>query len=362
MDIDDEIDATQLSKNSQAAQEFSPAPEMDVENVLAVRHFADFSYASSIHNNMQPRFIYQGKQWESYPFRLVDSKDADPHTGVVFQRGQKIIVAFHGSDQLYDWIQDFKFSQKSAKSINLDGMVHTGFSQILESVISNENEVSLPIALSNAYQNGKAWPYEYIFTGHSLGGALATLSAGCLTKNAMFPELITQKNQVKVVNFSSPNIGDFALIEEIENKISKHNILCFANEGDIVTYSPPPISGYSRAGIWIDVGILENIYGITHSYIENFSIHRVRLRDVLTVVGAVAIKDVANWIYQNIYGSTPASIVLSYTLAMHSMPSKVIVRKKFLEVNNLARRIECYEDLPRVIEKEATMSFIRGIF
>jgi hypothetical protein len=75
-------------------------------------------------------------------------------------------------------------------------------------------------------------PTKMIFTGHSLGAALATLAA------TVWPT-------GRLVTLGSPRVGD----ADFAATLSAANIVRFVNCCDVVTELPPPIGGYVHVGV-----------------------------------------------------------------------------------------------------------------
>lgn len=74
-------------------------------------------------------------------------------------------------------------------------------------------------------------PGRWLFTGHSLGAALATLAA-------------SRKRPARLVTFGSPRVGDPTFVETLsEVEVARYVDCC-----DIVTHLPPPAlpSGYAH--------------------------------------------------------------------------------------------------------------------
>jgi hypothetical protein len=134
------------------------------------------------------------------------------------------VVAFRGTDKddptdLCDDI-DVKLAQwgKGAR-------VHSGFADALAEVLTE---------LEPAVQAAQG---RMLFTGHSLGAALATLLASLRTPDALY-------------TFGSPMVGDAAFVASLAGVEHHRYVDCC----DLVTRVPPPILGYQHHGaaIYID--------------------------------------------------------------------------------------------------------------
>ncbi|MHA6529398.1 lipase family protein [Paenibacillus sp. BAC0078] len=142
--------------------------------------------------------------------------------GFILESPQEIIVAFRGSSSMPNWISNANASQKQFKYIKEDCLTHRGFTGIYSS--ARNGILSLLDSLS---------PDKTLYiTGHSLGGALATLCAVDIAANSSFtaPRLYT---------FASPRVGDPAFAKACAKYVQTSYRI--ANPFDIVTHAPPSI-------------------------------------------------------------------------------------------------------------------------
>lgn len=147
---------------------------------------------------------------------------------------QFIIVAFRGTepDNIKDWktvLKFFKYSVTLPNS-NLTFPVHRGFwhaldlawGEVMEHIRTFRNQEQ-PIWL----------------TGHSLGGALATLTAFRLTQEGLpFQGLYT---------FGQPPVGSCNFSQRF-NKAHGKKVFRFVNKNDFVTFIPPILLRYAHIG------------------------------------------------------------------------------------------------------------------
>jgi hypothetical protein len=132
---------------------------------------------------------------------------------VATRAGQLTIVAFRGTEpnKIEDFIADLR-----ARPVVWPGggRVHAGFLAAYQAV-----HAPLQAALDQLPSTGRL-----IFTGHSLGAAVATLAAAEF--RARQPELVT---------FGSPRVGDAGFAELLQGLPVQRVVNC----GDIVTRVPP---------------------------------------------------------------------------------------------------------------------------
>ena len=109
---------------------------------------------------------------------------------------ESIYIVYRGSESFENWLSDldailteYPYCDKC--------QVHEGFyyaeQQVIKSVITNTKE------LISQYPT-----YKVVVTGHSLGAALATLTAVDFLKNGISP--------VSLINFGSPRVGKLLII------------------------------------------------------------------------------------------------------------------------------------------------------
>lgn len=135
--------------------------------------------------------------------------------------GKSIItIAFHGTECYKDLITDANALKRNANIIGLKGYAHGGFlNRYLESreslhgIINDRlNEPDLKVS-----------DVEFRVTGHSLGGALATLCAADL-------KIKLDNAQVDLVTFSSPRVLDSAGAEMLNNMLDTNIRIWRAND------------------------------------------------------------------------------------------------------------------------------------
>ena len=117
-----------------------------------------------------------------------------------------VVVAFRGTDDLQTWF-DFNLDLAST-DWPTGGKVHSGFKEAFDH-IWGDIEVALPDGV------------PVVYTGHSLGGALATLAA-------------SHRSPLRTYTFGSPRVGDGDFARTIE----RDAFFRVVNNQDIVTQVP----------------------------------------------------------------------------------------------------------------------------
>lgn len=182
-------------------------------------------------------------------FKYFDSHDRDTQA-FMFKTDQFIVLAFRGSQELKDWRTNFstrlkQFSIKTTmEPLEEDwtpprGQVHRGFQAAWNSV---EDQVLQQIEKWNV---GRSAQMPLLLTGHSLGGALATVSAASLIKRKF--------NIQGVYTFGQPRVGDWIFATEISSLL-KGKVFRFVNNNDIVPHIPPPYLPWNPFRLYVHLG------------------------------------------------------------------------------------------------------------
>lgn len=153
--------------------------------------------------------------------------------GFVTSNGQMTVIAFRGSTEWIDWVADFSFREIDGRSVDLGGKIHAGFAKALEGVWPQILQAVSAVGGTNQ----PLW-----VTGHSLGGALATLSAVRLAKLGY--------DLAPLYTFAAPREGNEDHAAEIKDWLKgKH--FRIVNSEDLVARVPPTREGAADFGVII---------------------------------------------------------------------------------------------------------------
>ncbi|MFD2878981.1 lipase family protein [Paenibacillus rhizoplanae] len=143
--------------------------------------------------------------------------------GFILESPQEIVIAWRGSISTNDWLSNMNAAQKKFKYIQEPCMTHRGFTDIYASA----RDAILSVL-------GTLSPEKTLYvTGHSLGGALATLCALDVAANSAFtaPRLYT---------YGSPRVGDPDFCQGLQPVCAQQLPLC-QSFFDVTTYVPPTV-------------------------------------------------------------------------------------------------------------------------
>ena len=216
--------------------------------------------------------------------------------GIIARRGKSILIIFQGSNGLADWADNFKFWKENEKyrkgslltlagdivGENISVKVHDGF--------HDQARLAYPCiktAVDAYMQEIPMEEWDIIVTGHSLGGAVSTMTAFFLTRD--FPEI---RPAVTLVPHASPRVGNKTFVTSMNANVGR--IVRTVFETDIVTRVPMEILGFRHVGIeltlkkrnrrWYDRILhpwTENVGSMRDHYPQNY-------RDAIAKLGVLS--------------------------------------------------------------------------
>jgi len=194
------------------------AKKLSLLNALLLLKAADLAYneLSQIQKNIAEDFGL-------LKYKLFDSHDTQ---AFISANDKIIVVAFRGTTSINDWVTDLKV--KLVRSAV--GCIHCGFNEALDWIWGD---------LKKSILDFRDKEQSIWITGHSLGGALATLTVDRLTEDS-----------VKVnglYTFGQPKVGDKLFCYNFDYKM-KGCAFRFVHDEDGVPKVPTFIQGYQHIG------------------------------------------------------------------------------------------------------------------
>jgi predicted lipase len=172
-------------------------------------------------------------------------------------------VIFRGSDSNTDWITNFNFGQEQiypyeGKSSS-GAEIHKGFAAAYFSVRTE---------IFGYFQRSSL--QQVIVTGHSLGGALATLGAVDLQYN------FTGQFAIALYTFGAPRVGNIGFRESFNRRVLDSSRFVYGM--DLVSALPRPWQGYRH---------VEKEYRLGPRWSWNFLSQRFRDHEIINYILAL---------------------------------------------------------------------------
>mmetsp|Transcript_25554 Transcript_25554/g.51161 ORF Transcript_25554/g.51161 Transcript_25554/m.51161 type:complete len:354 (-) Transcript_25554:83-1144(-) len=209
-----------------------------------------------------PTEVYLNRTYLGYsegftPTNIITDKDSDTAGYIGYMKKQSsIYIVMRGSVSFQNWIDDFDARQVPYNNTNcLDCYVHEGFSyawnQVAHSVIPEVVEL-----------RRKFPTYSIIVTGHSLGGALASLCALSLQELFNAESAVTNKfslravqklhviPKVRLFTFGAPRFSNEALAAYATKLLSDRSRV--THYKDMAPHCPPYLQYMHIAGEWYE--------------------------------------------------------------------------------------------------------------
>ena len=275
---------------------------------------------------------------------------------------KQLMIAVRGTEptKWKDWLQDAKTEQVDFSGNKSHGQVHKGFFQGFSFVKEKINEF-----LSDKNVNNK----EIIITGHSLGGAIATLTAAWLSDDPQ-----CKSSKIMLYTYGSPRVGNKTFYNYFSKRIIYFRCV---NDKDLVTNVPLPgmdlkvnyipltkipmgvclfdldFDLYTHLGTKVLVHILSSNHAVVHenytkkvtTYAKLSSIPSVGLSALALMEAWTSIKDHFMAEYLKYLKNDMVSFIRLYpnenTVDLSTLEKEIALFKK--EINNLKEEIHNLE-------------------
>lgn len=226
IEAEDTKDTGVSSEAALLSRLFEPnAREFNAANMAYLAYCAEAVYSSPEESKAkleQLGFKIDGTE------HFIDFPDTNTQAIIVGDE-EKVIIAFRGTENLEDW----KTNLNLAKAAWKVGMFHSGFYKSIYSVWPTATARLNSLRTNNQ----PIW-----LTGHSLGGALATLACGLLDDE------LPEQAIAGVYTFGQPRVGDVIFAQTIDQRVKKR-FFRVVNNNDIVPRIPRiPRIKYRHAG------------------------------------------------------------------------------------------------------------------
>jgi hypothetical protein len=204
---------------------------------------ADFNWRAAISSALASRLAYEERdpveataknRWGFQSCQFVSAVDTECFVAAT---PAVVLIAFRGTAGVADWVADLNFRGIARPY----GTVHRGFFHAFQDVQSQLLQIL------------SAFPgVPVVLTGHSLGGALATVAAA---------EWRGQVSVARLYTFGQPAVGAGAFINFFDQHYA-NRFFRFVNDNDAVTRVPP---GYEHVGRLFHFDSSGNLQGLAES-------------------------------------------------------------------------------------------------
>lgn len=175
---------------------------------------------------------------------------------------QVIVLVFQGSQEPEDWMTNMTI--KKAEFFDKKDEVHQGFYDSLQLFLKTVSNKEFNTKNKKSYMINKDIDFlnddcKIILTGHSLGGAIATL-VGCYLH-----DMGIKKENMTIYTFGAPPVGTKEFCKSYENKLDLYRVF---NEKDIIP-KIEKITSLKHLGEEIELHSNENEIHSCDEYIDN---------------------------------------------------------------------------------------------
>lgn len=159
------------------------------------------------------------------------SKASSQVVVVIDKEDEEILIGFRGTiNGIKQWASDLDVVY--TKWYNGNGKVHSGF-------YDRFNEIKTPAITFLKKAREELPDGDIIISGHSMGGAVATLFASYLKELNIHPRF--------VYTYGSPRVGDKTFAKYVDKQFGER-LVRVMNDWDMITDLPPLAFGYRHVG------------------------------------------------------------------------------------------------------------------
>ncbi|CAI9101245.1 OLC1v1038522C1 [Oldenlandia corymbosa var. corymbosa] len=186
-----------------------------------------------------PNWISKKSSWVGY-VAVCDDKEEIARLG-----RRDVVIAYRGTATCLEWFENLRATlaclpDDMAPAEDCHPMVQSGFLSLYTSSTETHRSLqdSVKEEIEKLLEKYSDEPLSITITGHSLGAALATLTAYDITNTFKHAPLVT------VVSFGGPRVGDRTFRQQLEKNGTK--VLRIVNSDDVITKVPGFVIDYNN--------------------------------------------------------------------------------------------------------------------
>lgn len=201
-------------------------------NAYWMAKLAKLSYLKRPDDSPDEKAIFEILRDEDNEFISVTGESKNSAQAILVEHDDFFCLAFRGTDSKEDWLDNLNVFPEKV----LFGQFHRGFWNSVEDVWAPLFQRYMELRLERKR--------PLFLTGHSLGGAMATVAAAKL--------IHWDWPFTSVYTFGQPRSMTTATAR-IFNTEAKGKVFRFQNNNDLVTRAPARLMGYSHVGTYIHI-------------------------------------------------------------------------------------------------------------
>lgn len=197
--------------------------------------------SQEIYKTFSDKFQFGG--FPSIKPQLIDKTETDTQLAILSDASRSTVyIVFRGSEKQMDWDTNFDFKQ-------IEDQIVKERDQTYPYAAQSQSGARLHEGFSNAYMSVRDTIHEFmktnpvskvVLTGHSLGGALATIGAVDVQYNFDRDPRI----KIEVFTFGAPRVGNGGFRDSFNRRVPDSYRFIYGM--DIVPALPRPWQGYSH--------------------------------------------------------------------------------------------------------------------
>ncbi|WP_264329751.1 MULTISPECIES: host RNA manipulator TomO [unclassified Wolbachia] len=256
-DIQEEQRPGVLGPNKTEIAGFSQEKLLEIINFVKVGYYVgDYNLNNKKFSELEERSYRVPAKLKEEGYKIIqfynmrDSGQLYRHAGYVFIKDKEITIAYRGSRNLFDYMKDAEMILTSSDGLLPEGgKIHSGFYSLFKDSWDSVYEILKGYAND---QKLEIKDFKINLTGHSMGGAIATIAALCLSVREGAEDL-------HVATFASPRVFDSAAAEVYEERLGKKTIRV-VNQSDFIPSLPLGSMGYKHVGEQLRISSSSSLY------------------------------------------------------------------------------------------------------
>lgn len=261
-DIQEEQRPGILGPNKTEIAGFSQEKLLEIINFVKIGYYvSDYNLNSQKFSELEERSYKVPAKLKEEGYKIVQFYNVNDgkqyrHAGYVFIKDKEITIVYRGSRNLFDYITDIRIPLICAPGLLPEGgKIHSGFYSLFKDSWGSVYEILRGYAND---QKLEIKDFKINLTGHSMGGAIATIAALCLSVREGAEDL-------HVATFASPRVFDPSAAKVYEERLGKKTIRV-VNQSDFIPSLPSGSMGYKHVG--------EQLRATSDSYAHSLDIYR----------------------------------------------------------------------------------------